>query len=274
MEARQTGTSEPMPQGISFSYDPRAGYTPGTEIRGPVNAMLGYSATLANFKIPHTFKQEGPEGVVNITGGSPTDNGFAEVPVDGWSMPRNELQKDIYESDIALRIEDVKRGSLGAIRHDIDLMNQGLPTIADKPSTGPNDTHFTLDPSTQPDVLKLTSLILRGTSGFPVSKPILRHTQTISENYAGTGFIFTNEECVYSFTKLMAEVNSFPVKPPRWIYDRIEVLGDNAPTARNGYFYGWRKLPVDGNQAARYKSEISTEYHLDQWSSTLFTLIQ
>lgn len=245
-------------QGNVFTYNPRGGYTAGHSFSGPVGVMRQEQAALVATRAAFRYTESGGVGTITIDGNVAVDNGASEAPIDSWQLLGNEIHKDIYESDLALGIEDAQRGSLGKVRKAIDRYNNGEDPGA-----------LTITASQVANGNKLIDLLMRGVTHFPVKAPVLRHTQNVSDRYSGEGFAFSNQGRIYTKIQLLAECNAFPLPPPKVILDQINGLEN--PTARTGYLIGWRKKPVDTQTAAQYRSEVVTEYCFDQWSTSIFT---
>lgn len=244
-------------QGYAFTYTPRSGYTAGQSYSGPVGVMRQEQSALSASGVAFRYNESGGVGTITVDGNMAVDSGAAEVPIDSWSLLGNEIHKDIYESDLALKIEDAGRGNLGKLRAAMDKYNAG-----ENPGT------LTITPSMVADGNKLIDLLMRGVTHFPLKAPVLRHVQNVSDRYGGTGFIFGNQGRIFSTEALLVECNRFPLPPPKVIIDQIGALEN--PTARTGYMVGWRKKPIDTQSGAQFRSEVVTEYCFDQWATSLY----
>lgn len=271
--AKVVGSAALTFQGNKFSFDPRSGFSTGFPWRGPFSQAQQMVAQLVTDRVAFDFEQDGPFATITLKGNTSVDqtgNGGAEVPVDRWDLRGNEVQPDIRRHPKSLAIEAAQAGALATIQAYADWVRQnyggasGL-TAYQATLTATGALAFFNTVMGLANAQGLFALLAAGQDAFERISPVLRHTYTISDNYAGSAFNFDNAETIYTTAQLLAECAAFPYPLPVPYIKAINSIP--APAGVAGYTVGWKKTPPDGNTAARYKNEIVTEYKFDQWST-------
>jgi hypothetical protein len=259
-------------QGNNFEYDPRKGNVPNYPYRGPSVLAAQLAAAYINARVPFRFAQDGPFSTITLIGNTLIDPASpSPAPVDRWDLRGNETQCDIHLHPNALAIEAAAQGALKQIDYDITQANYtGIAT----PRTNSAGTAITVVLPTAGSagqfVLALKALLAQGQDHFDVIRPVLRHTYTIDDNYTGNAFNFSNAEQIYTSAQLLTECGAFPYPlPPPY----VQAINSIPVLAAACYTCGWKKTPPDGNTAAKYKTEMVTEYKYDLWNTSfLYTV--
>ncbi len=274
-------------QGLDFEFSPRHGYVAKFNYRGPFNTGPMYAAYLAANRVPFSYKQNGASVDLGIDGNTAVESGYTEVPIDVWEMPGNELINDWRRHPNSLLLAQLVPAQqvtvttsgtlqtaitldvLTAILADYNSVSQGGKAVINTPNAFQIPATVT---SGAPPVIYQTGqlyaevwqLLTNGQDNYQRSQPVLKHIQTVSDNYPGSaGFIFSNIDAVYSPTLLLYECSKFPYPLPALYAAHIAALP--VPAAQSGYTVGWLKKSLTVGTKARTKSEVVTEYWYDQW---------
>lgn len=256
------GTLSPVPQTPEVRYDPTRGiwYRLAWESAGDNLESIALQCQAARVGYEHT-KSGHKSRLIAEAGGSQL--GYQDVLADNWQILANEIQKDVREHPFALAMEESAAGMIGKVENDVTLYNQGK---------GSGDPDW-IDISGNASAVLLFNMLVRGTTHYALGQYVLRHTTSVSQGYAAN-ISDLNVEKTYTTTQLLAEVTNgalwiYPL-PPRLVYKLQNIA---APAARTNYLWGWRKLPSTEVTAAGNRIEISTEYWLEQWHTTLYPAV-
>lgn len=272
MGVRINGKNALTFQGYSFEFDPRKGYTLGHSYKGPMSIAASLAFQYSRARIPFSFRQEGPLGTITVLGNTAVEPGQNEIPIDNWQLISNELTKSFDQHPNSLKLDRDLYGALAAIQgvanaykssSSTAIVNNQPVSLTNLPSWLAGTNLLATNPTL---VAQLFQLLIKGGDHFYTGQPILKHSQTVSDSYAGGGFNYSNIECIYTTTQLLKECASFPYPLPKIYIDGVNVLTAPAEAANQpNYIWGWRKLFPNTHTVANYKSEISTEYWLDLW---------
>jgi hypothetical protein len=255
---RVNGRLGPVAKAPKIEFDPQRGQVIVQEFQCAGAGLAGHAQIFAQLRIPYSWDLS-PHVSKLVARASGAAAGIPEITVDTWQILCNELQKDILECSAALTVEAAYPGTLGYIRRDIDLYNQGKNPANPRPAAG-----------AQPTYNALLDLMKRGTTHFGVSQYVLKHTTTVS-NYYSKNVADTNIGKVYTTAQLLTETTSAAA----WAYPlparlKYKIQNLEAPPVQTNYLWGWRKLGSTESTAAHSRIEISTEYWLEQWSTILY----
>lgn len=274
---RLIGISAPVAQPAEVTYSPVNGLSfnqpyEGTDIVQANAIANSYIAA----RLPFAYTSDGrTHKIVPVIQGVSADGTGAEVPHDRWEILANENHKDIYESPLALSLEASVPGILGQIRKDLANYNAGKngTAVTQPPSAHPiftTSAGLAVDPTIYAKALQLCRLLARGITMFATSQYVLKHTQTISHQYAHN-VVDLNIERTYTTGQLLIECATYAFPLPGRMIAKIQDIA--APDRQDEYQWGWRKLPSPEVTLPGNKIEIVTEYYLDQWSTVLYPLV-
>ncbi len=255
------GKRGPIRRPVEISYDPTRGQIITARWESLGQDLAGVANTYANNRIAFNWTNS-PHKSVLVAQASAAQLGYPERIVDTWQILANEIQKDLKEFPPVLAMEAAYPGTLGYITRDVDLYNQGKPPGTPAIPAGAN-----------PTAGKLFNLLIRGTTHFPVSQYVLKHSTNVSNAYA-QNVADVNVGKVYTTAALLKEVQDknswvFPL-PGRMAF---KITNIPAPAAVTDYQWGFRKLASTETTTADNRIEISTEYWLEQWSTFLYAVV-
>jgi hypothetical protein len=240
------GNPGPIFQPFNYDYDPKFGYNIRQPVRGTVNYIRGQSAQLAGFRIAHSVRDLGG-GMAEIVSKDQTVPGDPnnETPIDGWQLLGNVVQKDIYQHPSLLSADE---DDIIDLKKAVETRN-GLDA--------PSGTIFQ----------KFFMLLLRGVTHFETVNYVLRHTQTVSNQYT-KDILDEHVFKIYKRETLFAECAKFNVPLYGRYVNKIKAIPD--PEEQEDYFWGWYKQPSTEVGTANNKIEITNDWILEQWSTVLY----
>lgn len=229
--------------------------------------MIGLHRTLANAGIEHEYEETGDGSAnIHIRSNRLTPDPASEVPSDSWDMPAQETDLDIFEHPNAINMENAQANSIGKIRREVKRYNEWDEVEEDASYVFPSTfgSYNTL-------AAKFFSLAIKGTTHFKKPIHVLRHRQTVSENYAADiAADVAGTERIYTTTQLLNECANYARPLPTRLRRKLAAINSSKAAAPSGYMLGWRKLPSGEQTVAGGKVEVSTEYILEFWSTTLY----
>jgi hypothetical protein len=247
------GSLQPARQPIKVSYDPEHGLHIAVPWESAGNNLGGLALAYQQQRVAYEWEGTDRKSQL-IASASGGQLGIPDLSTDSWEILGNEIQKSLTEHPDVLAMEDAYPGTIGYIKRDLDLYEQGLPNGDPAP-----------DPGAFPMASSLYFALKRGATHFALGQYVLRHTTNVSNQYSQNVADF-NIERIYTTSQLIAEVTNgnwtFPM-PGRLVY-KLQNLA--APTAAGGYLWGWRKLPSTETTTAGNRVQITTEYWLEQWN--------
>src|SRR5205807_9626248 len=132
---RITGSLEPIRQPVEVDFDPSRGLQVIQRYESAGDNLVGTANLFHAARIAYNLTRSGGKSVLIATT-SGAAAGYPEVTVDTWQIVANEIQKDIYEHPLALYLEETWPKTLGYLKRDLDLYNQGLPLGTPAPDPG------------------------------------------------------------------------------------------------------------------------------------------
>lgn len=252
------GRSGPIAQPLRITYDPKNGRKVHTPfMASSVDSLLNHAEELEEKKIGYTIESDGVKAWMSIDN-APTDESKEETPIDTWEMPGNEIHKALFEHPRCLAIEAASPGILGVIQNKYNLYQNG---------EGADDVFSAGEPEVNTEARLIYGLMIRGTTHFAVSQYVLRHVQTISQQFS-QNIVDEDVGKIYTTAKLITECEEFDIP----LYPRLKakIQAIEEPDAEDGYLWGWRKLPATEALASDNKIAITNEYWLEQWSTFLY----
>jgi hypothetical protein len=253
-----TGTLGPVQQAPEIRYDPQRGVVQliRYESADP-NGLYALANQYALLGFGYTHNAGGPKSSLVIEASGPL-GGQEDKVTDTWQIVANELQKDIREHPTILAMEAAYPGTIGYVWRDVELAKQGEAPGSPAPAAG-----------SKPASDYLFHLLLRGTTHYAVPQYVLRHTTNAAPTY-DKNVADTNVNKIYTTAQLKQEISSTQL----WAYPcpaRLIAKSDAipSPVAVSGYTWGWRKLPSTETTTAHSRIEITTEYWLEQWNTSL-----
>lgn len=252
MSIRINGTLQPARQPVKVGYDPERGLhitIPWESAGNNLGALaLGYQQQRVAYEWEGTDRKS-----MLIASASGGQLGIPDVTTDTWQILGNEIQKSVTEHPDIQVMETSFPGTIGYIKRDVELVEQGLPVGDPAP-----------DPGAAPLSGYLFYSLKIGQTHYALGQYVLRHTTNVSNQY-DTNVSDFNIERIYTTSQLIGEVTTgwtFPL--PGRMVNKIQNLA--APTAVSGHLWGWRKLPSTEITTAGNRIEITTEYWLEQWN--------
>lgn len=265
------GLPGPIRQPMRFAFSGREGYAGENIQRGTVGAMLNLSSILAANRIDHEFEETG-DGMANIFIRSTqiTQDPNAEVPIDSWDMPGQEIDMDIFEHEDVLAMDQAMPNAIGRIRFEIKRYNEWDEAKEEKPYSFPS-SDFGSYANLATEIFRLA---IKGTTHYRKPLHVLRHRQTVSDTYSrDIPNDVTGTERIYTTQQLLSECANFPYPLPARMRRKIQEIDNLRPNPiPAGYAWGWRKLPSSETTIAGGRIEVTTEYILELWSTTLYKM--
>ncbi len=164
-----------------------------------------------------------------------------EVPIDTWEFFAGEVEKDLFEADVAA-INNITDDERRKVRDGIQNPTPGLSPAL-----------------TSPAAISLYVLMLNGLRAVRVSVPTLRHTQTASTNYSVPN----------SLANVGRIISTATLRTQESIRADISLNLPNLTSARTGLSYGWFKKHPTIRAAARQKIQIEQEWEYGLWDVSI-----
>jgi len=254
------GTLVPQEEGYEYEYDPTTGgrrtFTFGTFSEAQAVALANLN--IAN-RVPTKYRLV--HGIATVI---VSDSNFPGI--DTWQIIANEVSKSRYDAPNLLRILNYGDGT-DFYGDQIQLIKNAIENKVKW-----SDFVSTLDPSIAGAdltyVKNVYNLILRGSDVYPFSQYVLRHTTNVGNNYT-SNIADVNVDCVYTTGQLLSEVlnSSLWIFPMPGSYQYF-IQNIPAPATQAGYLWGWLKRSATRTDAANCRTNITTEYWLEQWEQT------
>lgn len=251
---RINGTLQPTRQPAKVDYDPERGLHILIPWESAGNNLGALALAYQQQRVAYEWEGTNRKSTL-LASASGGQLGIPDVTTDTWQILGNEIQKNLLEHPDVQNMEVNYPGTIGYIKRDLDLIDQGLPPGDPAP-----------DPATMPLAGQLYYTLKTGATHYALGQYVLRHTTNVSNQY-NTNVSDFNIERIYTTAQLIAEVgngNSWTFPLPGRMVNKIQNLA--APTAVTGYLWGWRKLPSTETTTAGNRVEITTEYWLEQWN--------
>lgn len=234
-----SGAAQEQPQSRGFS--PTRGWQTIRTWKGEQNAIIDVANALVFFgyevQIDH-----GPGRVSTVRGQIGVNEELGgEEPVNLWEIQPITYTKDILESDLAL-VDALTDNEVQGIRSAIQN-----PDPANIPA-------LTGDAQTIYDLMKLG---VRDVKKFTVT---LRHTQTVSNNWA-VPLSLTNVNQIISTDTLISQEG-----PPGWIADSMP----SVVSTRAGLSYGWFKSFPTITVVSYNRTQLVQEWEYGLWSTFIY----
>lgn len=257
-KVRINGTLAPVSKPNEVDFDPVRGLIVHSPYESAGRGLGGLANTFLNAGIAFRWVDSPVKSTLDATysGGS---GGLPDNPQQSWQLLANEGQLDILEGSLALSVEASFPGTIQAIKAAASALESGdLDTV--------NSITGTVNAGALNTFGTLLGLIARGTTHFAKGQYALKRTVSISYFFVGNvSFPFLNE--VFSET-LIPPVAMFNLGIPSQLSTII--AGIPAPAFQSGYFWSWRQLPSCAVIGAYNRTEVSTEWWLDNWSTSLY----
>lgn len=244
---RINGSLAPIKKPTEVDFDPTRGLVVRSDYESAGDNLGGLANTFLNAGIAFRWKSSGVRSSIEATYSGGT-NGLPDEPAQTWQLLANEGQKSIFEGFVASLLDEVTIAGVKSAVSDA----QGGDFAAYNGLSGA--------------ALTLASLAIRGTTHFATGQYALKRTVSVSNFYPGT--VLLGSEAFSETLIPMAAILNLGI--PATITTLL--LGIPAPPFQPGYFWSWRQLPSSAVISAYNKTEISTEWWLDQWSTTLYAL--
>lgn len=250
------GTIGAVLKSTELDFDPTRGLVTHLEYESAGPNLAGWFTNFINQGIACRWVNHGVKSSLQVTisGGY---NGTPDLAQTNWQLLANEIQVSIFESGIALFAEASFPGTLAAVRSAFAAAESGDSATAD-------DIRDTVDSGALAAFDKLIGFLLRGTTHYAAGQYALKRTISVSNFYTGTlpgeGF----DETIIDTASILT------LGMPSPIASKISSIV--IPASPAGYFWGWRQLPSTVVTGAYNRSEVSTEWWLDRWSTDLYAV--
>jgi len=236
------GSSNAIEQPQTVGYSPSRGWYTVRTWKGKKNAIDTLSNSLVSagyeFQIDH-----GPGGISTVRAQTPQNLSSAEEAVNLWEIQPIAFTKDILEADIAA-IESISEDDKIAIRHAI----QSPPDPPTSPAL------------TDPNAIDTYLLMLSGVREIKKFSITLRHTQTVSNQWA-VPISLTNVNRLHSTATLISDE-----APPGWIASTMPTFVSN----RAGLVYGWYKSLPTITIVSYQRTQLVQEWEFGLWATFLY----
>lgn len=170
-----------------------------------------------------------------------------EVPTTLWELLSNGGEKSIYEHPRALALPLT---TVQAIKIAVESNGETPYT-----PTGANDAW-------------LYDRAGKGQDKFTFAAYSVRLTQTVGNTYSQQ-IADNNVLQIYTTTQLTAEADSFSAPMPARFSYKINQIPEQTAV---GFLWGWLKQPSNETQIAGGKIQIVTEYWLELWDTTTYSV--
>ncbi len=190
-----------------------------------------------------------------------------EVPVEAWELDSQEVEKDLLDADFPhgslTPLSSSDRATIsGLINNGISW--NGTTNPVELPGAGGSNESHTIDDV--PNSKSFYLLMKSGVRAFPVPAHVIRHTFTVSNQYA----VKASENNVDRILST-AYMNStegvpndllfnVPTKPAATQF--IETSGDLQ--------YGWRKIEPSVSNIALQRRQITQNYQFGLWAVKMY----
>lgn len=288
------GKAWPNLQAKRFSFDPKNGFSTQYVYKGTAQGALKFASALTSLGLKWEAENDGPVTTLTHFNNAvdPEGNVSNEQPKDSWQLLGNELQKSIYEHPALLYANTLLTGTTWSLPYILRYNTQGALQAASNlqpyppsplPSTYTEDQAVAWDlwnglgsargnSSVQPFYNVFQDLLIKDQDHYALAQYVLRHTQTVSDQYGGS-ITDANPEFIYTTAQMIAECTdgSLSYRLPTRMIAKINSIP--APNPVGGYLWGWRKLPSTEITTANRKVEITTDYCLEQWNIGLYKVV-
>ncbi len=175
----------------------------------------------------------------------PGDTG-GETAIDAWEFFANEVEKDLLQTDNA---------AVNAITAD---EKRKIKEAIENPTPGKTPA------LTTPGAIDVYLLMLEGVSSLRVSAPVVRHTQTVSNNYA-------IKASLTNVGRLMSTLSFLALEGvPSTVLFNLPNFSVGTEKANLGLRYAWlKRFPVI-RVGALQKMQIEQEWEYGLWATTLY----
>jgi hypothetical protein len=238
-------------QATSHNWSPRDGFVFVPRWEGTHEAALGHALQLRNYGVPYRMRSDGVTAVVEAEQPMPDDAAIQEVPTGSWQLVGEEKTLDITEhpnfkalsSDDQTKIVEAKNRERTWVEYygTADTMARWFHDLA-----------------------------YRGQTTFGKQVYVLRHTQSVSQQY-DSSLSGSNIYKVYTKAQLLAECADFSNPLPAMFSADIDKIVDGATSI--GFMWGWLKRTPTIQTVANDKIEVSVEYVYEEWSKALYNAI-
>lgn len=253
------GTFGPIRKSLDISYDPSRGRVVTEEYESAGDNLGGMAALCEKRRIAYQLRASPIHSKLTLT----ATGEYAGTPIftaDTWQLVANEMQNDIKQHPDYIALSPSQRQAVVAALANIE---SGDPDLAVNLTTF-KDVYG-------PEAFDFLSLQIRGTTHYPVSQYVLRHTANVWNGFVG----LTDDDGageIYSTAQLVAEVSTgWTFNCPPRLIAKIQSVGKSG-TPHDGYVFGWLKKASTENTSANNRIDISSEYWFFEWSKRLYPL--
>jgi hypothetical protein len=198
------------------------------------------------------YNEQGPPFLIELSqpdsnAGDPNDD-----YVDQWTMPANHADRSIFEVDIFRALED---STQRAIRK---YANSKVPGDYD------DAMEEALAQGEQPEAESILKLIVKGSDYFRTGQTSVKWTRTAGSGYNDASFASGDILKIWTTSQLLA------VGQPPLIAALISAADAALESPEPGYLTGWLKQPIDVSPRGLDRFDITQEWILENWSSTMY----
>lgn len=278
------GTTVPVIHRQTIRFDPQRGYIIDTDYSGISGQAMGDLAAQYNFNgVATELVTEG--GKLLLRSSDATLNN----PIDTWELQGDAERKDLFQNPnwntfaFGTVGSVVNENQMASIRYYLEqntpAHGTGSPTTGgafDAPAAG--STVADLSPLSGTLVERAYSRYLAGNDEFEndayAGGYVIKHTANIPNRWVGPNgadLFNSNVGFIYSPAHLLTEISSslwtLPVNVGTYFYNKVQFLGNDQPTAKNNYVWGWKKSRQSLDYAANNRLNVVQHYILEQFNS-------
>ncbi|MEW6160153.1 MAG: hypothetical protein AB1813_22200 [Verrucomicrobiota bacterium] len=194
---------------------------------------------------------------------SSEDAGANETSTDTWELLGNDIQKNltehiklqVYSETIlasitagAREVQSAEASKVESTRNTVITQIQALCTAEGKDSA---------------DAVAFLKALLKGHDAFGVSQYVLRKSSLVSSRYS-TKIAFTGIQRLWT----AAQLESTESVPANLLFTISSI--EPPETVQAGYLWSWLKRTPTVAAVGRHKLQITQEWWLEAWSTTLY----
>ena len=178
-----------------------------------------------------------------------SDTSNSDEYVDRWEILPIEMDKSIFEHPV---FQDLSVDSKNALRTYQKEQTESAWTAA-LAQVGVVGNGF--------DIL---SLLIKGTDHYQAAATSVRWTRTIGDGYLSLGAVYSSANKIWTSAQVIAQ------GPPALYASAISAAFSVLDSPALGYSSGWLKKQPVISQRGSNRSDIVTEWILENWSTVLY----
>ncbi len=258
MQTIVKGTFLPQAQNISWEFDPQTGYLILSDYKGSNQQLmlnLQQDFVRAGIACKLTYHQ-GDTATLEV------HDSTQQYTIDVWQIVGNEERRDLFIHPNA-RALLTDPDMIASIRQHLENNDKSSDAFPDDPSDILFPVRGTL-------IESYYEMYQGGQTEYQHAQYVLRHTTNVANrwprNIADIGV-----DNIYTTAELLSETQNsglwvFPLPYPM----AFEIANILPAPAVDGYLWGWLKTAPTKTTAANNRMDITTEYILEQWPTSVY----